>query len=80
MLTCSCTLAGTQACRSCPNYIAVFGPPDQWRYISSVYVEPRKRTKTITEIYEAGELVKRTIEYRDGELIETQIDPTWVRA
>ncbi|OQA43422.1 MAG: hypothetical protein BWY48_00489 [Parcubacteria group bacterium ADurb.Bin305] len=28
MLICCCSLAGTQACRNCPNYIREFGIPE----------------------------------------------------
>lgn len=54
MLICCCSLAGTKACLSCPNYINAFG--------GHIQNEGSGFNKKVTEYYEDGKLVKRVIE------------------
>lgn len=62
MLSCCCTLAGSQACYSCPNYLAVFGTIKPVINIPNGPLPAFNKKKIIREIYEDGKLKERIIE------------------
>lgn len=53
MKVCHCTLGGTKACLSCPNYLENFDIFEDYR---------SKKVKTIEEFDKDGNLIKRTTE------------------
>ena len=60
MRSCHCTLAGTEACKTCPNnYEVIATKPITDGY---VYIDPKDYGKEAVEAYKA-ELVKRVEEY-----------------
>ena len=73
-LVCCCSLAGTMACRSCPEYIKYFGEYKQnpsnvtisWPPINPVQlpIQPPTPPRKVVEEYEydkQGRMIKKTI-------------------
>lgn len=57
MMSCCCSLAGTNACLTCPNYTI-----QQW-VVPKEYIEVPKKTKRIIEKFnEDGKLIERITE------------------